>query len=117
VPTGKIYTVKKGDTLLGIAREQGLGLRDLAAWNNLDNSNRIAVGQQLRLSPPGAPMPATVPSPEGAEVRPIAVGGAVVARSLEGEPAVPPAPTLSPGNAQGRQAAVFGGKSGAAESA
>ena len=112
-PTGKVYTVRKGDTLFGIAREQGVNSRDLAAWNNLDNSNRIAVGQVLRLSPPAASIPATVPSPEGTEVRPIAAGGAVVARSLDGTPAasaIPPAPTLSPGNTETLKRTPKGGK-------
>lgn len=110
-PTAGTYTVRKGDTLFGIAREHGLNPRDLAAWNNLDNNNRIVVGQQLRLAPPGAAVPAT-PAPSGTkeagvtEVRPIAASGPVVARQLDGVPAatqetaptagaVPPAPTLA----------------------
>ncbi|MDP1653247.1 MAG: peptidoglycan DD-metalloendopeptidase family protein [Rhodocyclaceae bacterium] len=109
-PAGKLYTVKKGDTLFGIAREQGVNPRDLAAWNNLDNSNRIAVGQALRLSPPAAAVPATVPSMEGTEVRPIAGGGIVVARPLDGGPAVSPAPTLLPGNTETLKRAPKGGK-------
>ena len=48
------YTVKKGDTLHGIALDQGLSYRDLAAWNGIENPNKILVGQQLRLTPPEA---------------------------------------------------------------
>ncbi len=51
VPT---YTVKRGDTLHVIALDKGVDTRDLAAWNNLDNPNRLNVGQVLRLAPPGA---------------------------------------------------------------
>lgn len=113
MPAGKLYTVKKGDTLFGIAREQGVNLRDLAAWNNLDSTYRIAVGQQLRVSPPAAAVPASAPSLDGTEVRPIAGGGVVVARSLDGAPAagaVPPAPTLSPGNTETLKRTPKGGK-------
>ncbi len=47
------YTVKRGDTLHAIALELGLDYRELAAWNNIENVNRISVGQVLRVSPPG----------------------------------------------------------------
>ncbi|MCX8086512.1 MAG: peptidoglycan DD-metalloendopeptidase family protein [Rhodocyclaceae bacterium] len=91
---GGHYTVKKGDTLYGIAREHGLNPRDLAAWNNLPPDHRVTVGQQLRLSPPEK----TAKEAETVEVRPIAAAGSVIARPLEGGPAnaVPPAPTLAP---------------------
>ena len=52
------YTVKRGDTLYAIALDHGLDYRDLAAWNNLENVNRISVGQVLRVSPPGDAAPA-----------------------------------------------------------
>jgi len=47
------YAVKRGDTLAGIALEHGLDYRELAAWNAIENPNRILVGQVLRLAPPG----------------------------------------------------------------
>lgn len=122
-PAGQLHLVKKGDTLFGIAREHGLNPRDLAAWNNLDNSNRISVGQQLRLTPPVAPtaQPAATTAPDGTEVRPIAASGAVVARPLDGAPAaapaptpaagaVPPAPTFLPGNTESLKRGPKGGK-------
>jgi lipoprotein NlpD len=49
------YTVKRGDTLHAIALDHGLDYRDVAAWNNLENPNRIEIGQVLRLGPPNAP--------------------------------------------------------------
>jgi len=47
------YTVKRGDTLYQIALDNGLDYRELAAWNNIDNVNRIYAGQVLRLAAPG----------------------------------------------------------------
>ena len=46
------YTVKKGDTLLRIALDNGQDYRDLVAWNNLPNPNDIKVDQALRVAPP-----------------------------------------------------------------
>jgi lipoprotein NlpD len=47
-----LYTVKKGDTLFSIALDHGLDHRELATWNNIENPNRIRIGQQLRVKPP-----------------------------------------------------------------
>jgi len=58
-----LYTVKKGDTLFGIALEHGQDYRDIAAWNNLENPNRIQVGQQLRLAPPEGEAPVAIVKP------------------------------------------------------
>ena len=79
----KTYTVKRGDTLYQIALDHGLDYRELAGWNNIENINRIQVGQVLALSPPGQPGPGgvvTTPlaaappvTPSGAEARPPAV--------------------------------------------
>lgn len=43
------YTVKKGDTLYGIAKKQGISVADLRAWNDLGSSNLIRKGQRLRV--------------------------------------------------------------------
>jgi hypothetical protein len=48
----KTYTVQKGDTLYGIALNNGLAYKDLAEWNSIGNPNAIDVGQQLNLSAP-----------------------------------------------------------------
>lgn len=55
------YTVKRGDTLYQIALDSGLDYRELAAWNDIGNVNRIYAGQVLRLAPPGQP-------PAGAQI-------------------------------------------------
>lgn len=74
------YTVKKGDTLYSIALDNGQDYKDVAAWNNLENPNRILVGQQLRVTPPDGGAAGT------AVAKPIG-GGVVESRSLDGGPA------------------------------
>ena len=46
------YTVKPGETLIRIGLEAGQSHKDIARWNNLENPNRIEVGQVLRIAPP-----------------------------------------------------------------
>jgi lipoprotein NlpD len=77
------YTVKRGDTLHQIALDTGLDYRELAAWNNIENVNRIYVGQVLRLTPPGAPgasaFAATPGGPEPSGMASDAASGVVTA--------------------------------------
>lgn len=77
VPVGgeQFYTVKKGDTLYSIALEHGHDYKDVAAWNNLENPNRIKVGQQLRVAPPEGPAPVAV-------VKPVTTSGPIEAKPL-----------------------------------
>jgi lipoprotein NlpD len=51
VPNG-YYAVRPGDTLIRIGLEQGQNWRDVAKWNNIENPDRIEVGQVLRVQPP-----------------------------------------------------------------
>ena len=74
-----IYTVKKGDTLYSIALDHGLDYKELAAWNNIENLNRIQIGQSLRVKAPGAPASGDV-----AVAKPIATAQAVEKRALDG---------------------------------
>lgn len=46
------YTVQPGDTLMRIGLDRGYSWRDIQAWNNLDNPDRLEVGQVLRVAPP-----------------------------------------------------------------
>lgn len=46
------YAVKPGDTLTRIALENGQSPRDIARWSNVEDPNRIEVGQVLRVVPP-----------------------------------------------------------------
>ena len=94
----RTYTVKKGDTLHSIALDHGVDYRELAAWNNIENVNRIRVGQSLRLNATGANVAPTESVTGATEVRAISADGPVVARSLDTPAAtpVPPASTSAP---------------------
>ena len=46
---GSSYTVKRGDTLDGIARQHGTTWQTLARINGISDPNRIAPGQEIRL--------------------------------------------------------------------
>ncbi|CAG1000497.1 Murein hydrolase activator NlpD [Rhodocyclaceae bacterium] len=63
VGEARFHTVKKGETLYSIALENGQDYKDVAAWNNIENPNRIQVGQQLKVSPPEGPAPVAVAKP------------------------------------------------------
>lgn len=74
------YTVRKGDTLLQIALDNGLHYRDLAEWNNLADADEIKVDQVLRLTePPRAARAVTTPI----EMPPSASRSAEVPRKTE----------------------------------
>ncbi|RAK68363.1 LysM peptidoglycan-binding domain-containing protein [Hymenobacter edaphi] len=45
------YVIRKGDYLTKLARERGLSVEQLVAWNNL-KSQVVTPGQKLRLAPP-----------------------------------------------------------------
>jgi len=63
-PLAATYTVKRGDTLHQIALDNGLDYRELAAWNNIGDVNKIYPGQVLRLNAPGSePARTAVASP------------------------------------------------------
>ena len=48
---GAFYTVRKGDTLYGIALAFGQNWRDIASWNKLTDPDKIKVGEKLRVVP------------------------------------------------------------------
>ena len=75
------YSVRPGDTLIRIGLESGQNWRDIARWSGLDNPNAIEVGQVLRVAPP------TTDS-NGAVTRPVAAGGRVDGKPLDGKPVV-----------------------------
>ena len=70
------HTVKRSETLAGIALQYGLDYRELAAWNHITNVNVISPGQVLVLAAPGGASPGATPlatAPLGAT--PLAAGG------------------------------------------
>jgi lipoprotein NlpD len=83
----KTYTVKRGDTLYQIALDHGLDYRELAAWNNIENINRISVGQVLVLSPPGQA------GPGGVVTTPLAAAPPVTPSGADSRPAAAPLPS------------------------
>jgi len=79
VSSNDFYTVKKGDTLYSIALDHGLGYKELAALNNLENLNRILIGQSLRIRASGA-----VGDSDAAVAQPVTIGQNVEKRALDG---------------------------------
>lgn len=45
----KTYTVRKGDTLYGIARKHGMSLNDLLKMNGLTSKSKIVVGKKIKV--------------------------------------------------------------------
>ena len=90
------YTVKRGDTLLGIALDHGLDYRDLVRWNNITNPNVIEVGQVLRVRDPAAAVavarPSADPGPGEAVVTPYQTAPPVEGKPVTTDPARPAAP-------------------------
>lgn len=52
-PAGPVHTVRRGETLGGIAKRYGVSLAEVMKLNNIRNAARIEVGQPIRL-PVGA---------------------------------------------------------------
>ncbi len=79
-----IYVVQKGDTLRDIAASFGRDAKDIARWNNLDDPNKLRVGQELRVIPPAEAAVASPVSPT---------------TSAQSRPLTTPAPGATPGAA------------------
>ena len=76
------HVVKRGETLVGIALQDGLDYRELAAWNNIVNPNVLSVGQALVVAAPAGSTP-----PAGPVTTPLAVPGPPIeARPLSNTP-------------------------------
>ena len=85
------YQVQPSETVRKIARDKNLNWRDVVRWNNLENPDRIEVGQVLRVVPPagsGAASAAVVATAPPAPSTPPASA-----------PATPAAPVPAPAEA------------------
>jgi len=81
IPT---HTVKRGETMVGIALQYGLDYRELAAWNNITNPNVLSVGQVLVVAAPGSAVASTQTGPV---TTPLATsGGPIEARPIANTP-------------------------------
>lgn len=58
--TGHSYVVKAGDSLWAIARANGITVNQLAAANNMRQSDLLLIGRQLQI--PGAPSTSSTPA-------------------------------------------------------
>jgi lipoprotein NlpD len=101
------YTVKPGDTLIRIGLDSGQSNKDIARWNNLDNPNRIEVGQVLRVVPPmGEAAVVSKPVTSGVvTTTPIATPAAAAA-SAPAKPASAPASAPAPAASAAKPAAA-----------
>lgn len=92
------YTVKPGDTLIRIGLDTGQSWKDIARWNQIENTNLIEVGQVLRVTPPGVANaaqanPGVVTRPVAPpSVAPVAAGAPAQSPSTSAAPAVATAP-------------------------
>jgi lipoprotein NlpD len=78
-----LYTVQKGDSLLGIAQRYQLTSAEILQWNSLPAGQLLQAGQVLRLTPPPG-MATTSPSPSAPA--PGVTIGAVKPAPVEGKP-------------------------------
>jgi rare lipoprotein A len=63
------YTVKRGDTLWGLAKDTfGVSVKEIAKANNIENPDRIYPGQKIRVRVPDAAENMTPEVPERSEV-------------------------------------------------
>ncbi len=104
------YVVQRGDTLAKIAMDHGVGWRDLARWNQIDNPNLIEPGQVLRIKspegasravasrplapltsqrtpPPASPNTPAAPSVPAQSAAPATASGAAAAPAIDDAPA------------------------------
>jgi lipoprotein NlpD len=80
----KVHVVQKGETLIAVALQYGLDYRELAAWNNIENINVIRVGQELRVTAPGAAVASSAPESSGTVATPLVITPAPVASESQG---------------------------------
>ena len=95
------FIVRPGDTLIRIGLETGQGWRDIARWNQIEDPNRIEVGQVLRVVPPAGEATTAAVRPaageaEGRPIEPRAAAAPPAAPSSSVATLPPPAAVASP---------------------
>jgi membrane-bound lytic murein transglycosylase D len=55
-PMARVYTVRRGDTLVTIADRFGVSLSQLRRWNNIPSGTRVDPGRRLHVAEPPAPV-------------------------------------------------------------
>ncbi len=94
--TVSTYTVEPGDTLRSIADKYSMTIEDIARLNDLQNPDRLNVGQQIKVTvPPGVPTP---PQPAGT---------AAPAATTAPSSASAPVPTSTPRPAPAAGGAIY----------
>ena len=68
--TPVIYVIKKGDTLLPIARQFGVTVEEIQEANGISDPRRLSIGQELIIpAPPAEGGPTAVPTPTPVALR------------------------------------------------
>jgi LysM repeat protein len=71
--SGRIYTVKPGDTLASISSKLGISQAAFAAVNGIKDPDMLRIGQKLVI--PGSPDPSTLPPSAGTQVQYVVAPG------------------------------------------
>lgn len=111
------YSVKPGDTLLRIGLDHGQSAKDITRWNNLENPNRIEVGQILRIEPPIPTAPvAAVPAPTAPVASaPVSASSGVVTKPVAVATANPVVTPVAPIGAPDKPPTASSSTNGAAD--
>lgn len=74
-PAPGMHVVRPGDTLMGIARQYGVTMRDLTTWNAIPNPNQLVVGQQVRIASPAGAVAQPIAIAQPIDIQPVAPAG------------------------------------------
>jgi lipoprotein NlpD len=88
-PESNFYVVQKGDTLNRIAASHKVTVKDLVAWNELADPNKVEVDQRLRIVPPRSVAQAVPAATGPATVAPVEPLTPLETRPLGPEPGQP----------------------------
>lgn len=61
---GGVHKIAKGETLATLSAKYKVPLEDLLKWNKLTKKSRLSIGQEIKISAPGAEPPAETKAPE-----------------------------------------------------